>query len=322
MVTAAFRAVLGREPSPQELDELLDVAGRADFGSLIERLRASDEAAQRVLDGAPAALDRQLAHLASDGSVAAGDSRLVFLHIMKVAGTSVSRMLERLAGPSKSRVHLHLDELVLMPRSQLARLAVVAGHIPYEAVPLMPPAFQTLVVIRDPASRTISHYRELRQSGPRYADLSFDEFLHSEVFDVPSGNYQARQLAHTIGVADAWITYAPRERNTSVGGSPDDPHPLQSLFDSTPLLHGEEDLLRIATSNLTRIDHVGVTEDLETVARRVAPLFGGGRTAIPRLHVSDRHAPGDITAAQHRRIESRTQVDQELHRLAQRLASG
>lgn len=321
-MTAAFWAVRGREPSEQERTQLFELAGSADLASLIDWLHDSDEAAQRVLDRTPAALDRQLRRTADDPVAGAGTPRLIFLHIMKAAGTSLSHMLERWAQPARSQVHVHLDELLLLPRLQLANLAVVAGHIPYEALALMPSAFRTLTVLRDPVERTISHYRELRRSRQAYAELGLDEFLYSDVFDVPSGNYQARQLAHSIGLADAWFTYSPPDRNSAVGGDPADAYPLQSLFDSTPLRYRDQELLDIAASNLASIDYVGITEDLDCLAGRIAPLFGAGETSVPRLHVSETRGAEELTATQRRRVESRTEVDRELHQLARRLAAG
>ena len=244
MVSAAFRAVMGRDPEEPELDQVLAVADEMDFASLLEWLYDSDEAADRILDRAPAALDRRMRRdPGPEQEEGAGTPRLVFLHIMKVAGTSFSHLLEQWAGPGRSRVHVYLDDLVLMSRLQLAATPVLTGHIPYEGLSLLPPAFQSLVVLRDPVERTLSHYRELRRSRQQYSDLTLDEFIHSDVYDVPSGNYQARQLAHTIGVADAWITYSPKELNRSVGGEPEDAYPLQSLFDSTPVRHGADELL-------------------------------------------------------------------------------
>ncbi len=237
---------------------------------------------------------------------------------MKVGGTSLSHTLAEWAGPDRAHVHVFLDDLLSAPPEVLSRLAVVAGHIPFEALELIPQVGSTATVLRDPVARTLSHYRELSRSRQEHGGLTLDEFLHSDVYDVPSGNYQARQLAHTVGVARSGVDFDPVLELEARGGSRDELYPLQSLFDSTPLAFDEGELLRRATENLSSIDHVGVTDDLDRLAERLAPLFGAVSTSVPRLHVTPGGDAPELTAAQRRRIEERTAVDRELYEVAAR----
>jgi len=242
--------------------------------------------------------------------------RLVFLHIMKTAGTSLSELVSGWVPPGRSKVHASLDEVVMLPRPLLARLQFLAGHLPFEALSLIPGRFETVTVLRDPVARAISHYAELVNSRPPYEHLTLDEFVSSDLYDVPSGNYQARHLALRIGLADAWVEFSPHQRYLDAGGGLSEANVLASLFDSTPLFMSDEELLDAARKNLAAIDHVGTAEDLPALARDLATIFGAEFSAVPRLNVSRGFDRSQLSPAVRRRLEERTAVDRELYSLA------
>jgi hypothetical protein len=235
---------------------------------------------------------------------------------MKVGGTSLSDLFQRWVGVDRSRVHIFVDDLILTPPLLLSQLRLLAGHFPYEALSFVPDPYSTLCVLREPVARTLSHYSELRSARARYRDLPLDEFVFNEEFDVPSGNYQARQLAHEIGLADAWRSYTPEEGLRAAGADPEQAYPVQALFDSTPLQFDEDTLLHRARANLARIDFVGVTESLDSVGGAVARLFGTTPERPQRLNVSVPIDRRDIDRRILRRIEGRTAVDRELYEAA------
>ncbi|MDA8045205.1 MAG: hypothetical protein M0Z30_08225 [Actinomycetota bacterium] len=319
---AAYRALTGGAPAPAERSALLEQAKSGlGFDEMIGRLRRTDRflahdeplATQSVRDR----LERDIRLEAALGAATA--NRLIFLHIMKTGGTSLSQTLRKWAGESRSRVGIPLDDLAVLSRPQLSRLRAVSGHLPFEVLDLMPESWTTATVLRDPVRRTVSHYRELRRTSVPHRDLSLDEFISSEVYAVPSGNYQARALAHSIDLASAWIGYSPRRRYLEAGGDPDQPNPLQSLFDSTPIEGTGEELLRAASANLDRIDLVGVTEELDQLGARIGALFGVTGVQLPTLNASE-GPPPDVPRAIRKRIEARTEIDRELYRQALRIS--
>lgn len=325
-LAAVFQAATGQAPTEAQQAEMLAQVRERGLGveELMDELSATPEGAARIVALSPKALRQQLdeddeSDRATDGP---GPARLVFLHIMKTGGTSLTGVLRRWAGPERACVSVPLDDLVLMPRPQLARMRAIAGHIPYEALPLIPGPFASATVLRDPVSRTLSHFRELRRSEEPLRELSLDEFLGSEVYDVPSGNYQARSLAHTIDLAGAWVDYSPRQRYQQAGGDPTQLHPLQALFDSTPIPFGEDELLGRAMRNLSQLDYVGVTEELDAMAARIGVTPGGPDVPIPRLNASDTGEAVDLPASLRRRIERRTEVDRELYETALKRSRG
>lgn len=246
--------------------------------------------------------------------------RLVFLHFMKVGGTSLSDELARWFGPEQARVHIFLDDIALMPPPVLANLRVIAGHIPYAGLALIPRPFHTLAVLREPVARTLSHFSTLRTDHPHYHDLTLDRFVFDEGFTW-AGNFQARFLAHDIDVANAWRTYSPEERLVATGGDRYTANPLQALFERAGTGQTDEELLAHASTNLDRIDFVGTTDDLDAAAGEVARLFGLPPVTLGRLNQSaQRVERGDIEPRILRRIDERTAVDRELYDLAKKRA--
>jgi hypothetical protein len=283
----AFLAVLGRDPGPAEIVAL---RARLESGAapsdLLDELRASPEARDVLARSARAAVRRELDQGAAGPVGGGGGERLVFVHIMKVGGLSLSDLLGRWAAGSRVVLNAFLDELALTPRPLLRQTRVISGHIPAEAL-----------------------------------GLTLDRFVHDEYFDVPSGNYQARQLGHRIGIEDAWSAFSPASIYSARGGDPGDPYLLQSLFDSTPISGDDDQLHRLAADTLRRVDHVGVTDRLDALAARLAPIFDARPEPVPRLHPSSAPPTEEIPAAVRRHIDERTRVDRALYELAGALAA-
>lgn len=322
VMAAAWLALTGREPTAAEQARLLARSRRGlSFEGLVEEVLETPEAMELAVTRGSRAVRRIMdADIEAAGPEAGrSEPRVLLLHIMKTGGISLSHLLEQLARPARSAVSVFLDDLLTMPAPRLKSLRTISGHIPFEALELLPVPFQTVTVLRDPVARTLSHYRELQRSHAVPGGLSLDEFLSDERYAVPSGNYQARALAHSVDLAQAWVTYSPKARYLQAGGQEDQLYPLQALFDSTPIQVSDEQLLETATKNLSAIDVVGTTESLDGVARRLCHLFGAPYTEVPHLNASE-PTPDELPTRLRRLIEQRTELDRELYGLARRLS--
>jgi hypothetical protein len=287
-------------------------------------LKASPEGAKTTVHGIVPALRTYMRPRFDPATGRQVSPRLVFLHFMKVGGTSLSDLFAQWFSPEDARVHMFLDDVALTPAPILASYRVLAGHIPYCALPLIPASFKTLVVLRDPVSRTVSHYLTLRSAEPAYADLTLDRFVADDTFDALCRNYQARYLAHDIDIARAWREYSPEWLVASTGGEPSMAYPLAALFDSGPVSDPEDALLEKAAGNLETIDYIGTTDDLSRVARLVADLFGRPSADLwaPRLNVSAPFDTSQLGARTLNQIEEKNSVDIELYRMARALSAG
>lgn len=314
-----FRVLVGRYPTAAERAQLMRRAvDGADFDDLVTQVAGIEQSVDRTIDRSMAAWLARL-RWDWDRSAPGGDglpgARVVFMHIMKTGGTALSERGAEWAGYGRSRVHLSLDDLLLMPPAGLSRLAFIGGHIPHEALAVIPGKFRTATVLREPVARAISHFVQLVRTGPPYDTLTLDEYASSDAYQAVSSNYQARQLAHRISLADAWITYSPYERLEDLGAT-SARLPVQSLFDSSPLSVGDAELFETARRNLAEVDFVGVNEDMTPVAAQLAGCFGASADHVPQRHVSPAYDRTQLTAPVRRRLEERNGVDRELYELA------
>ena len=285
---------------------------------LAHELKASDEGSRVTVHGIAPALRTYLRPQFDADSGESEGPRLVFLHFMKVGGTSLSALFASWIAEERFLVHAFIDDVALIPPPVLANLRLIAGHLPFAALAFVPPPFRTMAVLRDPLSRTLSHYSHLKSVDSRFRDLTLEQFVFDDVYHQLSGNYQARQLAHDMDLMSAWRSYSPEYRVAATGADPRFERPLAALFDSGPMSFSEDELLQTAAANLGRIDFVGVTDRLDDVGRAAARLFAVSPEPVAHLNVSPRVDPGEIEGRIRRRIEERTAVDRELYEIARR----
>lgn len=316
MTETALRLLGRRYPVAAERAALLKASSeKIKFDDLVDLLAATMSV--RVVEGARRGLQARLQwdFERPDGeSQGVVDERLVFLHIMRTGGTSLSQLGSRWAAPGRARIHMYVDDLLLTPPPLLGRLRFIGGHIPVEALQLIPGRFRTVTVLRDPVARAVSHYSRLVNTEPAYKDLTLDAFISSGEHDAAVGNYQARQLAHRLEVGEAWLSYSPYQRLRTLGAV-SARYPVQALFDSTPMALSDDELFQAAGASLAGIDFVGVTDDLASIASRVAGVLGARVQDVPRLNASPSE-PLNMSDNSRKKLESRNTVDRELYELA------
>ena len=237
---------------------------------------------------------------------------------MKTGGTALCRALVGLSQPWPVLTDLMVDHLACLPPALLDRAMLITGHLPYEAVELLPPGVALCTVVRDPVERTLSHHSHINASRSG-SPVSIEEFVSTPQWRALWENYQARQLVHRIGLAGAWTRFSPVER---VGG-PGAEFPLQSIFDGTPVALETEELRAAALDRLQSVDFVGTTEDLDRLAVRIAEFWDRpppppvGRARVSGERVSRGALPPALLAS----IQDGTAVDATLYDHAHQLAT-
>jgi hypothetical protein len=223
---------------------------------------------------------------------------------MKCGGTALTHGLSALAEPWPRLIEVWVDQLVCMPRPLLERTMLVTGHLPFPVIELLPPATVLLTVLREPISRTLSHYAHLRTHGGR-PDLTIDEFIGGDVWRPAWANYQARQLACDVPVGEAWLGRFPAGTT------------LQAMIDA-PFGVDDVELVERATKRLAAIEVVGVADDLDAVLQQVAALWEKP-APTPLYRTNESLAPiraADLSDSLVDEIRRGTAVDAQLYELA------
>ena len=202
---------------------------------------------------------------ASDGAPAAYlPGRLVFVHVMKTAGTSLYRWLQR---------HYRHDDILTeasnwlgywrMPPDIRARKRFVRGHFGSYITHYHNAAngFRTITVLRDPVERAVSHYYH-GKSAPdagrlgkviRGENLSLDDYLEHPGCAAFAQNFQVRNFAYDIDARYDTEKLAPAQ------------------FFKRPMAEAD---LRNAQTFLEQTDLVGYTEELGEFVDALSGMMG------------------------------------------------
>lgn len=113
-----------------------------------------------------------------EGTTEPGDETLIFLHVPKTAGVSMSRTIIRQfsedeiyhvrspaheRAPVFSKDHGTVDDFRRLPESQRGRYRLILGHMHFGLHEHVPRPCAYVTVLRDPVERLLSHYGQFRR---------------------------------------------------------------------------------------------------------------------------------------------------------------
>lgn len=219
---------------------------------------------------------------------------LVFVHLRKTAGTTISYVMQRQFGRDQAieinapTVEAANQTWGAMTPERRARIKCVRGHLPYRKDLFAPREITCFTVLRDPVARVVSeYYFNLRNAGERFhaalsrKGVTLDQFVDSELF-AEVHNTQSRMLAGADPGAD----------------------PSQ--------------LLDAAIANLRdKMALVGVSERLDETLLLSRAILGWRWLIYRRINVNPRRPPIDrIAPATLAAIERANSLDRSLYRFA------
>lgn len=255
----------------------------------------------------------------SGGSLGAS-SGLVFIHIMKTAGTSFFSALQLASG--ENGVWVNFDTLAVLPEEIRSTAPLIAGHIPLDAQKLIGRDRKYLTILRDPRERVLSHFHEvvsIMTIEGRDPIPTIDEFLWEQRWNGLASNYQTRQLGHQIRVETLGSEWSATEEFVKLGPSfpIEHPFPLSSLFDSEEIDDWNV-TFDSAKRAIEKIDLVLTTENLQTSPDLIHEVTGLEVGEITRANTRDHDGYASMPALIRRRIDDLNDHDLELWRQAQR----
>ena len=260
-------------------------------------------------------------------SVTGTREQIYFLHIPKTAGTSLRKIIEAQFSPEEicpCAVMQELAEMVRRDKKQLASYSLIAGHMGYNVVSLLPTPPRVITMLRDPITRTISRFHYMKQHvqdstrapwnhSPFLApDVSIEDFLAFEPTRRLITNFQVRNLAQDF---DLTQTYTDFDGNAIASK-------MNKLFAYTPTGMSDEDLLSKAKRRLASCEFVGVTERFEESVALLCRTFGWEFTmGIPFLNAASPSAGLDLPLSKQTvaDLQACTSLDAALYAFANEL---
>lgn len=242
------------------------------------------------------------------------DTRLVFLHIPKCGGTSLSEVLKTNFKPKEVCPHIS-DALSRQPQKELAKWRYFSGHYSKSSIDCVPGPKKVVTLLRDPNARVLSLYYFWRAhrddyiekhnlGGPRLArKMDLLSFLESE------------DLAITRSI-----------RNTMTRTL------IANLVSTTAIGFPGRDIgftIETALTNLQRFNFVAFTETLDEDVALMTRMFGlEPADKAPRSNTFESFSMRDamepveretMTPAIEKALNRATRLDRELYERAFRL---
>jgi hypothetical protein len=135
------------------------------------------------------------------------DCCLVFLHIPKTAGTTLSSSLQRSHVPSETislnvlDKHLN-EEMERIPFDRRSTARLVMGHLPYGVHRHIPHCCEYITILREPIDRVISVYKYILRTPDHVLHdyvtgeaISLEEYVESGIDQSQTENSQTKQLS-------------------------------------------------------------------------------------------------------------------------------
>jgi hypothetical protein len=238
------------------------------------------------------------------------NTKLIFLHIPKTAGTTLKRVIERQYAIGEigkcyyqkrvKTLQAALDNLVALPETQAERIKIIVGHVGFGIHSHLPWACSYFTVLRNPIERVISSYYQTRRAefDPLRAEaqrLSLKDF-------VSSGLLKALDNGQTRLLSGAAVEEDLLGRDTEYGQC-------------------KPGMLERAKKNLNeRFAAVGISERFDESLMLFKREFGWSRIYYVKANVGrNRSRKEELTGDTLRCIEKYNELDMELYAYAERM---
>ncbi|MEM7556810.1 MAG: sulfotransferase family 2 domain-containing protein [Cyanobacteria bacterium P01_A01_bin.84] len=150
------------------------------------------------------------------------DKSVIFLHIPKVGGTTLNKIIARQYKPdsiyrirtdSRKRIQDCVDEFKILPVTEKEGIKVIMGHMGFGIHSFLPQPSVYITLLRNPVERVISYYYYVLRKSNHYLHplvtskkMSLEDCILSEV-STELNNSQTRTIAATNGDKDSPIPF-------------------------------------------------------------------------------------------------------------------
>jgi hypothetical protein len=319
-VALVYRALLGRAPESEQA--FADGLAAGSVEALRRRILDGPEFAAKMRRDAPQRLRRwmleEMQHQQAPAQDTPGEPRLVFLHLMKTAGTTLRHRLESLVPGNRiwrrEREGLPGDH----PPETLAPYRLFLGHFTMRDALHIPAPRRIVTLLRDPKDRLVSlyhFYARHRDEVIARLDLHEQRIARRSTLAEFLRNPDARLRAVTHNA----LTCALAGDVRPVGRDR-----YRMAWDSEAVTISAAELLERALANLRRLDAIGFAERLDQDRPRLMDALGLPDSGpLPRENTRDLESDlleprpwPEITPEAQAELNRATELDRMLYRLA------
>ncbi|RAI36552.1 sulfotransferase family 2 domain-containing protein [Rhodoplanes roseus] len=208
---------------------------------------------------------------------------LYFNHIPKTAGTTVTEWLASHSEMRRAPAGLW-SELLKLPVDSLKTYSLFSGHFYRPFHGYYGGEMKTVVFLRNPIDRSISHFQHVLRSPPHYhyervqRHRSFLEFINDPVTRPMIENFQVRSIVNDSDPVRLAADLAPQEGRRFA---------LEQTIESLSLQYSESTAVQLAKDYLMRCAVVGITELMGHSVALIAKKMGWPPvTSLPYSNVN------------------------------------
>lgn len=214
-------------------------------------------------------------------------NHVAFIHIPKTAGTTFNNLIHPFLTQLPWCPLVVFERLTQIPYDEILQYRLFMGHFHYKMLEkILPPGFISLTFLREPISRTISHYQYLMRletlEGPAWKDdelnlakkMTFEEFINNDQLHLALDiiNLQTNML----GGFEPLPEFTPNAQGKNNISAADQLADISGKINSAPNTrdHLDETHLKIAKKTLEQINFLGITERFQDSLFLLSFIFG------------------------------------------------
>jgi hypothetical protein len=232
-----------------------------------------------------------------------GDTRLIFLHVPKTAGTTLKTILSRQYGPDEiakcyydkpdKTLKGQLEKILSLSKSQADRIKIVMGHMGFGLHEHLAWPCTYFTVLRDPIDRAISSYYQTRRA--KFDKLRHDaQRLNLRDF-VSSGLLKAMDNGQTRLLSGAALNEDLLGKEVEYGAC-------------------TEEMLQQAKNNLDDFAAVGISERFDESLMLLMQVFGWSKPYYVKSNVGrNKTARNELSRDTLTCLERHNELDLQLY---------
>ncbi len=240
---------------------------------------------------------------------------LYYLHIPKTAGTSFTQVVIDNVGADAYYQPMSIQQFLGMEPELIEKIRFIAGHLVYDLSPIINRHLVHLTMLRNPVSRTISQYLQVRRvphsmGNDKVKEQSLLDFVKDPENRFVYANSQTRQFGLDATISKIVETVDPAAYKGDIA-------PYVLWYSNAR--YNDANLLELAQSRLENIPFVGLSEQFDQSVELLCKTFGWETPTTQTLLNVGSNALDDVPQEAIDIIHENTRLDAALYEMGKRI---